>query len=174
MMAGGGRRPAGGPAAAKKPVSMEDAALRHLSGRSRTAAELRRYLTGKGYEGDAVEELLDRFTDYGYLDDARYCGEYFRYGLSRGKGRRRIFAELREKGVDAALIEAAYADFCQEEGEPDERQRAADEAAKVLRAAGLAPGEPAPEKLLARAARRLAAKGYSSDVIYSVIGELRT
>lgn len=173
MMTGGGRRPAGGPPAAKKPVSIEEAALRHLANRSRTAAELRRHLAGKGYDDEAVKELLVRFADYGYVDDARYCREYFRYSLGKGKGKRRIFAELREKGVDALLIERAYEDYCEEEGEPDERQRAKDEAAKVLRSAGVEPGEAVPEKLLARAARRLASKGYSSDVIYSVIGELR-
>ena len=75
--------------------------------------------------------------------------------------------------MDAALIENAYEDYCLEEGEPDERQRAREEADKVLRAAGLEPGTPVPEKIVARAARRLSSKGYSSDVIYSVIGDLR-
>ena len=71
------------------------------------------------------------------------------------------------------MIETAYEDHCQEEGEPDERQRAGEEAQKVLRMAGLEDGAQVPEKILARAARRLASKGYSSDTIYSVIGDLR-
>lgn len=157
----------------KKAASIEEAALRHLSARSRTVGEMRRYLDGKGFDREEAEALVARFLDFGYLDDSRYCREYLRYAMSKGKGKRRIFAELREKGVDSAVIETAYADYCQEEGEPDERQRAREEADKVLRSAGFGDGTPAPEKILARAARRLASKGYSSDVIYSVIGELR-
>lgn len=161
------------PNAKKSSVSIEDAALRHLSARSRTTAEMGSYLAGKGFDEDSIKGLLSRFAGCGYLDDERYCREYFRYSFGKGKGRRRVFAELREKGVDAALIENAYEDYCLEEGEPDERQRAREEADKVLRAAGLEPGTPVPEKIVARAARRLSSKGYSSDVIYSVIGDLR-
>ncbi len=157
----------------KTTVSLSDAALRHLSTRSRTVRELKQCLGRKGFAQEDVDDLVERFQEYGYLDDSRYCREYFRYAFARGKGKRRVFAELREKGVDASLIEAAYEEHCREEGEPDERQRAKEEAEKVLRAAGVTEGTQIPEKILARAARRLASKGYSSDVIYAVIGDLR-
>ena len=82
----------------KSAASISDAALRHLSARSRTVQELRQYLDGKGFDREEIDSLLARYLEYGYLDDSRYCREYFRYAFSRGKGRRRVFAELREKG----------------------------------------------------------------------------
>ena len=65
----------------------------------------------------------------------------------------------------------AFEDW-QADGEEEykEKEQAMAEASKVLR---MADKEEIDEKLLAKAARRLQSKGYSSDVIYSVIGALR-
>ena len=154
-------------------LKIEDAALRHLAARSRTVREMERHLDRKGFDREAISGVIEKFLDYGYLNDERYCHEYFRFAFGRGKGKRRIFAELREKGVELSLIERAFDDYCEEEGEPDERARAREEAARVLRMADVPEGSRIPEKVLARVARRLASKGYSGDTIYSVIGELR-
>lgn len=154
-----------------------DAALRYLSSRSRTVFEMRKYLAGRGYEEEETESLIAEFMSEGYLNDEDYCRQYFRYGHSSGKGKRKLFYELREKGIDSAVAEIAFEDFKEElsaEGTVfDERKQALSEAEKVLRLAGIPPGGPVPEKVLARIARKLQSRGFESDVIYSVLGELR-
>ena len=68
-----------------------DAALRYLSSRSRTVFEMRKYLAGKGYEEAETESLIAEFLSAGYLNDQDYCRRYFRYALSKGKGKRKFF-----------------------------------------------------------------------------------
>ncbi len=155
-------------------VSIDNAALRYLSARSRTVFEMKKKLAEKGFEEEEIEALIQRFLSYGYLNDATYCISYFRYAFEKGKGKRKVFQELRQKGVDSLTIENAFEAYLQEEeNEYDERAMALAEAEKVLRIAGVSRDEEIPEKILGRIARRLGSKGYGGETIYGVIGELR-
>ncbi len=149
---------------------INDAALRHLSSRSRTIHEMKAHLLQKGFEEKEIDSLIAEFRDCGYLDDLRYCQEYFNYAFGKGKGKRRVFNELREKGVDQADIDIAFDEY---DLEMDEVSRAREEAAKVLRMAEIEDGQPVPEKIVGRIARKLQSKGYSSDIIYSIIGDMK-
>ena len=151
-------------------MNINDAALRYLSSRSRTVFEMKRQLGQKGFEEKEIDDLIAEFRDCGYLNDLRYCQEYFQYAFGKGKGKRLVFNELREKGVDQAVIDIAFEEF---DLDVDEVSRAREEAAKVLRIAEIEVGQPIPEKILARIARKLQSKGYNSDTIYSVIGDMR-
>lgn len=151
-------------------MNINDAALRHLSSRSRTVFEMKKHLQQKGFEEEQIKALIEEFSSCGYLDDLRYCQEYFNYGFGKGKGKRRVFNELREKGVDQGVIDIAFGEY---DLEIDEVGRAREESAKVLRMAGIEDGQPVPEKILARIGRKLQSKGYNSDTIYRIIGDLR-
>lgn len=154
-------------------VSIYDVALRRLSTRSRTVAEMKTYLKEKDFAADEISSLIEEFCAYGYLDEERYCREYFRYAFGKGKGQRKVFAELKGKGVDGQVITQVFADFSEEEAELcDEKSRAEQETAKVLRLAGLAEGEPVPQNVKGRIARKLQSKGYGSETIYRILGEL--
>ncbi len=161
-------------------TDIRDVAAKYLAYRSHTCAEMRRHLLQKGFTEEDAAEVVAEFTEYGYLDDSRYCHQYFDYAFGKGKGKRLVFAELKEKGVDSDTIRFAFEDWeAEREGEYNEKDRALVEAAKVLRSAGvnfditLEERVSVDEKLLAKVARRLQSKGYSSDVIYQVIGVLR-
>lgn len=152
----------------------KETALRYLSYRSRTVFEVEKHLKEKGFSAEETGSAIEECKGCGYLDDENYCRAYFRLALAKGKGKRKIFFELREKGVDPQTAESAFEDYFAEEAqEYDEREMARTEAEKVLRISGIETGDPVPEKILARIARKLQSKGYGSDVIYSVIGELR-
>lgn len=151
-------------------MNINDAALRYLSSRSRTVFEMKRQLGQKGFEEKEIDDLIAEFRDCGYLNDLSYCQEYFQYAFGKGKGKRLVFNELREKGVDQAVIDIAFEEF---DLDVDEVSRAREEAAKVLRMAEIEVGQPIPGKILARIARKLQSKGYNSDTIYSVIGDMR-
>ena len=160
-------------------IDIRDVAAKYLAYRSHTSMEMRKHLLQKDFDEEAVQEVIAEFTEFGYLDDSRYCMQYFDYAFGKGKGKRLVFAELKEKGVDSDTIQFAFEDW-EAEGETgyDEKGRAREESAKVLRMAGIDFEDfdevrGVDEKLVAKVARRLQSKGYSSDTIYSVIGVLR-
>ena len=163
-----------------KGPDIRDVAAKFLAYRSHTIQEMRRHLKQKDFDEEAIDGLIEDFVEYGYLDDERYAKQYFDYAFSKGKGKRAAFTELKEKGIDSDIIQFAFEDM---EAEYDEKGRAREEARKVLRMAGIEfdgdgriceeSRQLVDEKLIAKAARRLQSKGYGSDTIYSVIGEMR-
>lgn len=51
-----------------------------------------------------IEEVLEDFQRYGYLNDERYAEMKIKDYMSAGKSPRYIFGKLREKGVDEGTI----------------------------------------------------------------------
>ncbi|RMG44949.1 MAG: hypothetical protein D6723_18835 [Acidobacteria bacterium] len=81
-------------------------ALKLLSTKSRTVAELREQLREKTQASEAIiERVIARLQEWGYLDDARFAADY---GASRLRlkplGRRRLARELAERKVPEAII----------------------------------------------------------------------
>ena len=70
-------------------TGIEETALRYLSSRNRTFCEMKKHLAGKGFCEEEIRELTERYRRCGYLDDEEYCRQYIRYGLGKGKSRRR-------------------------------------------------------------------------------------
>ena len=161
----------------KKRMEIRDAAAKYLAHRSRTVKEMKRHLLGKGFRDceELVEAVAAEFLACGYLDDEAYCRQYFDYAFGKGKGKRLVFAELKEKGVDEELIRFAFEDWQAEEANGyDEKESAMEEARKVLLLADVdLDAGPIDERVAARIGRRLRTKGYGMDVISKVIGELR-
>jgi regulatory protein len=72
-----------------------------LTGAPRTRRQIADGLRRRGYADDVVEELVERFTDVGLLDDAELAGMIARSQLAeRSLSRRGIAAELRRRGID--------------------------------------------------------------------------
>lgn len=149
-------------------MNIYDKALKKLSSRPRTVQEMRKYLGGEGFDKEEIDRLVEEFSSMHYLDDEEYCRMYLRRELDRGRGKAMIARRLRELGVNDFVVEDVFAE---DEFNVDERQLAMEEAVKVLRMAGEEP--PCSEKVIGRVARRLQSRGYSTDVIYGIIGELR-
>lgn len=150
-------------------MNIYDAALRYLGNRSRTVFEMNKYLTDKGFEAEDIQKFITEYKECGYLDDLRYCHEYMTYCYKKAKSKNRIAAELRQKGVDSLTIDRGFETY---EEEVDEFQMAYDEALKVIGRMELTIDGRLPEKILGRIGRRLLTLGYSSDLVYNVIGKL--
>lgn len=95
-------------------------ALRLLTGRDRSTAELRQRLSEAGFPAEAVEDALQRCRSCHYLDDRRYARERARTLLRSGRGSgRKILYDLRQRGIPEA--EAAEALARAEEEYPPEQ-----------------------------------------------------
>ena len=138
--------------------------LRLLTAAPRTRAQLADALRRRGVPEDAATAVLARFTEVGLIDDAMFAMAWVEsrhYG--RGLGRVALAAELNQRGVDRANIQAAVDRL------GPETELATARALVERRLAGTA-GQPAQVRVR-RLAAMLARKGYPYGLAYRVVRE---
>ncbi|MBN2158037.1 MAG: regulatory protein RecX [Spirochaetes bacterium] len=83
-------------------------ALDYLAVRPRSAAEMERYLSKKGFSGDIIRETVTGIRDAGYIDDADYAARYISDRLNRKLvGKNLLYSELLRRGVPRNIIRHA-------------------------------------------------------------------
>lgn len=132
-----------------------------LARREHARRELARKLTQKGFSETAVRQALDALEAEGLLSDARFAEALVRSRTERGYGPLRIRAELIERGVDPALIEAQLEAELQSWVELARRQQA--------KRFGQGPAQDYRER--ARRARFLEGRGFPAEVIRRVLND---
>lgn len=142
-------------------MDIRDTAAKYLTYRMRTCREMKDYLEQKGFDDAEIDQLITEFIDLHYLDDEEYCRQYINYACDKGKGSLRIRQELSGKGINREVIGFAMEDYYDTDSELD---RAIRQAEKTLS------GKTVDEKMKGRIGRRLMSLGYSTDVVYKVIG----
>jgi regulatory protein len=122
-----------------------EAALRALEHRDRSATELRDRLSRRGFDAEECEQALERLTDSGLVDDARFACARATALVTRGYGDAAVDADLAGRGIAAELRERALAEL-----EPEaERARA------VVERRGAGP----------RTARYLVSRGFGAEAV---------
>lgn len=139
-------------------------ALRQLTLGPRTRHQLAEKLRQRGIRAETAEATLDRLTEVGLIDDAAFASAWVTSRASgRGLGRRVLAQELRTKGIDPALAEAALGTLDAETQEDSAR-------ALVERKLRTTAGQP-----LQAQTRRLVAmlqrKGYDGELAFRVVRE---
>ncbi len=148
--AGGARR--------KKPtVSLQGRALKLLSGREHSRAELTRKLSSHAESAGALKALLDDLERRNLLSDARYADARSRQ-LARKFGPARIQHELRSKGLDQETVDRSV----------DAAKLGALESARAVwtKKFGVAPADALAK---AKQMRFLQMRGFSFDIIRAVV-----
>jgi regulatory protein len=83
-------------------------AYRLLSMRPHSEKELEKKLREKGFPAVVIKEALEKLHDLKYLNDASFAVQWARnLAVNKFWGDKKIFVNLREKGVVAELILAA-------------------------------------------------------------------
>ncbi len=142
----------------------QSAAVRLLSSREHARVELARKLVGKGHSRDVVDAALERLEELELLSDERFAESFVRSRVDRGHGPLRIRADLRSRGVDESIIDTvlmATDDYWRDHAELARQKR-------------FGPVPPDGRDTWTRQARFLAQRGFPSDVIYRVLGDLGT
>ena len=138
--------------------------LRLLERGPRTRAELAAALANKGVPDDAAEQVLSRFAEVGMIDDALFASMWV---TSRHRGRglasRALSQELRRKGVDGEVAQAALEEL-------DPEQELATARALVQRRLAGTRGLT-PDAQVRRLAGMLACKGYPAGTAFRVVRE---
>ncbi len=91
-------------------------ALKFLSYRPRSVAEMQRYLAEKKFDAPVIEQALERLSQLELLDDEAFA----RYWLEnrdsfKPRGCRALRYELRQKGIADVIIEDLLADYDESE-----------------------------------------------------------
>jgi regulatory protein len=83
-------------------------ALRYLSYRARSAAEIKRYLAGRRFPPEVVEGELQRLRESGLVDDTAFARAWVEEREQfRPRSPRALRQELRQKGLDEETITQA-------------------------------------------------------------------
>ena len=138
------------------PAELEQSALRLLTLRDHSRAELRRKLQARNeLEESQLEAVLDRLERLDYLNDPRYTRHYTESRCRRGFGPLRIRQELQQRGIAPALVEQVLGDHAESWREALHKLAAAKY--------GNAPAGDLKEQ--ARRARFLQSRGFSTAMI---------
>lgn len=162
---------------ADQDVRVRDAALSLLSHRARTRAELSRRLRGKGFRPARVDACIDRLAARGLLDDSAVASAFVRDRLRhRPRGRTRLAAELRAKGVRGDLAGRVVDTVLEDEGvtEPELARRAAEawlrrQGAGVVEALGATGRTPEALRARRRLHAYLARRGFGGAALSSAL-----
>jgi len=142
-------------------------ALRYCLSKTRTVAEVKRFLASKEVEADLADSILERLKhDYG-LDDFNAVIDYDEQNRGR-MGDRRIRSELLRRGVSSSVIHDALGGRDAEAREAEEYEAALSLARKKI-AGDL--GQD-PRKVAMRVIGLLQRKGYSQGLIRKVADTL--
>ena len=130
-----------------------DQALRALRHRDRSTIEIDRYLKSRGITDDERQTALETLVRTDLVDDRRYAERRAQSLVDRGAGNALIRHELARAGLAPDVVDDALVSL------RPERERAAE----IVARRGAGP----------KIARYLAGKGFSYDVVESVIAPSR-
>lgn len=137
--------------------SLRQRALEYLSKREYSSTELAQKLKSYADEADDIPALIADFKMRGWLSDARYA-EQMVHARQAKFGATRVAHELREKGLDDALISEAIAGL-----QDNEVERASEVWRKKFKAA------PTTREEWAKQARFLQSRGFTFEVIKQIL-----
>jgi regulatory protein len=160
----GGGAPLDGERAASADAA-HAAALRLLTTRARSRAELERRLLERGFAAAAVAETLDRLERVGLVDDRALAEAVAGGRAERGLDAPAIAAELRDRGVDPTLAERAAQAAVPGDVRADRCRQVAE--TRLAQLEGLPPATQ-----LRRLAAYLARRGYPAELAESVARDL--
>ena len=145
-------------------------ALKFLSARLRTEAEVRSDLVEKEFHPGTVDRVVLHLRELRLLDDMRYARAFVHDARLRSAlGRILLQKELQRKGVPPSVIQEVLAESTRPEEEEDVAFRAA---SKLLERYRTSRKSIPPERRRARTAQFLARRGFDWQTISEVTKKL--
>ncbi|SEF54158.1 regulatory protein [Bryocella elongata] len=145
-----------------------DLAVKSLASKMKSERDLRRKIAERAEDGEAVDRVMAKLKELGYLSDERFAAEYTRSRQENEKfGRRRVQQGLMQKGIATPVASAALATAY------DDVDEAALARAYVERKRMKAPSgdREQKQKETAKIMRRLMAAGFSTRAVWKVLRE---
>jgi regulatory protein len=125
-------------------------ALKLLARREHSIRELRGKLAARGVASSVLDQVLERLTGEGLLDEQRFVDVFVRARVERGYGPLKVRADLLARGIDGGLS-AQQVDWAA--------------VARSARTRRFGDGQPKDYRERARQARFLQQRGFESDQV---------
>ena len=134
-------------------------AMNYVSSKIITTKQLKDYLRGKGYKGQVIAKVIDKFNEYGVLNDQNFAASYVSL-KQNSLSKRAIENKLMQKGVNKDIAKECLQDF-------DDMQVAINTAQKFMKT------KPYTEENVNKLLRHLSYKGFDYETINKVLGHLK-
>ncbi|MGC4932694.1 regulatory protein RecX [Gordonia sp. DT30] len=145
-------------------------ALRLLGVRARSRTEMQDRLSRRGFDAEAVTDVMMRLDSAGLLDDEDFATEWVRSRHAHSaRGRLALRHELKAKGVDATTIESALSEI-----DPDDERAAARRLVDkkiTVRVMEEIDDRAERERHFRRLVAMLVRRGYPQSLALDVVGE---
>ena len=140
-------------------VKARKKAMDLLARREHGSAELERKLVAAGFDADIAADAVHALTDEGLQSDLRFVESFVQSRVNQGKGPVRIHADLGERGIAAAMVDAVL-----EDTDADWY-----ELAKEIRLKKFGPDRPGEFSERARQMRFLQYRGFEPDQVRAAV-----
>ena len=145
----------------------KNTAYHYLTIRPRSRLEVESKLRDREFPPDIISSVIDHLIRLGYLNDVQFARQWAASRVrSRGFGRRRLAQELRIKGIGSDTVKETLSRLFEDEPEADVARKEADKKLKSLT-------RFEPEVRRRRLAGFLERKGFSSDIIRTILRTVR-
>lgn len=134
-------------------------AMNYVSSKIITTKQLKDYLRGKGYKTNVISKVIDKFNEYGVLNDENFATSYVnikQHSLSK----RAIEQKLMQKGVNKDIAKNCLEEF-------DDYEVAFKTAEKFMKT------KEYTEENITKLLRHLSYKGFDYDTINKVLNKLK-
>lgn len=145
-------------------MNCKDRAMGYLSRKMRTEKELFKYLKECGYSLEEISSCVVWLKEEGYIDDVNYAVEFINYSIEKGRGKGRIAADLKEKGLSSETIEDGYFAYEEQFGAIENVEEKLNEMAVYF-----FKDKDINEKTKGRFCRKMYRRGFSYNQIISAI-----
>lgn len=139
--------------------------LDYLAVRPRSAAEMERYLSKKGFSHDSIRDAVNSLIASGYLDDHDFAARYVSGRLNRkAVGRNLLAAELQKKGIAKDVVRQVLRESEALLGNADDLYRLAVKKYNTIRH---------KKNSSSRLAMFLHGRGFDRDAVAAVVERIR-
>ncbi|MBQ7880323.1 MAG: RecX family transcriptional regulator [Clostridia bacterium] len=134
-------------------------AMNYVSSKIITAKQLKDYLRNKGYKTNVITKVVDKFNEYGVLNDENFASAYVNI-KQNSLSKRAIEQKLIQKGVNKDIASSCLEDF-------DDTQVAIKTAEKFMK------NKECTEENITKLMRHLSYKGFDYETISKVLNNLK-
>lgn len=135
-------------------------AMNYVSSKIITTKQLRDYLKGKGYSAQIIKKVVDKFNEYGVLNDENFATSFVSM-KQNSLSKRAIENKLMQKGVNKDIAKSCLEEF-------DDYHVAVKTAEKFMK------NKIYTEENITKLLRHLSYKGFDYETINKVLGRLKS
>ena len=147
-------------------VKVYQSALKKLAIKDRTRKEMYDWLTQKtDLDIESINEMIERLEEKGYIDDVKYARSAVMSMKGALMGERRIFKDLKSKGISVEIIEEVLNETREDDKEVLNAMRYAEKVQRQI-------GNKSLRKAKMMIAQKLYNQGYSQEIAEKVLSSL--